>query len=42
MTEQPVRDPLAFDTLLSSSWALYRRNWIVSLPLFIAVAIMIG
>jgi hypothetical protein len=42
MTEQPVRDPLAFDALLTSSWALYRRNWTVSLPLFIALAIVIA
>lgn len=42
MTEQPVRDPLAFDALLTSTWALFRRNWIVSLPLLVAVAIIIG
>ncbi len=42
MTEQPVRDPLAIDTVLASSWPLFRRNWIVSLPLFLTVAIVIG
>lgn len=42
MTQPTVRDPLAFDALLSSSWRLFRRNWIVALPLVIAAAVMIG
>jgi hypothetical protein len=41
MIEPPVRDPLAFDALLSSSWALFRRNWIVALPPVIAAGIII-
>jgi hypothetical protein len=39
MTQQPVRDPLAFDALLSASWALFRRNWIVALPPVIAMCV---
>lgn len=39
MIAPPARDPLAFDALLSSSWALFRRNWIVALPPVIALAI---
>ncbi len=42
MTAPPVRDPLAFDALLSSSWVLFRRNWIVALPPLIAAVIVIG
>jgi hypothetical protein len=41
MIAPPVRDPLAFDALLSSSWALFRRNWIVALPLVIAAFVII-
>lgn len=41
MIAPPVRDPLAFDALLSSSWALFRRNWIVALPPVIAMVIAI-
>jgi len=33
---QPPAAPLAFDALLSASWALFRRNWIVAAPMFIA------
>ncbi len=41
MIAPPVRDPLAFDALLSSSWALFRRNWIVALPPVIAALLII-
>jgi hypothetical protein len=33
-------EPLAFEKLLSGSWALFRRNWIVSTPFVIAVLII--
>src|ERR1700722_10345348 len=41
MIAPPARDPLAFDALLSSSWALFRRNWIVALPPIIALGIWV-
>jgi hypothetical protein len=41
MIAPPARDPLAFDALLSSSWALFRRNWIVALPPVIALGIWV-
>jgi hypothetical protein len=42
MITPPLRDPLAFDALLSSSWALFRRNWIVALPPVIAAIIIVA
>ncbi|HEX3467836.1 MAG TPA: hypothetical protein VHT05_07155 [Candidatus Elarobacter sp.] len=42
MIQPTVRDPLAFDALLSSSWALFRRNWIVALPLLIALGLILA
>ncbi|MDB5072570.1 MAG: hypothetical protein JWM87_3681 [Candidatus Eremiobacteraeota bacterium] len=37
-----VPAPIPFDTLLSRSWALFRRNWIVALPPVIAGLITIA
>ena len=42
MTIVPAPDPLAFDALLSRSWALFRRNWVVALPMVIATGIAIA
>ena len=42
MTIVPVAGPIGFDTLLSRSWALFRRNWIVALPPLIAGFITIA
>jgi hypothetical protein len=36
VTTVPVAGPIGFDTLLSRSWTLFRRNWIVALPPLIA------
>jgi hypothetical protein len=41
VTTLPAPDPLAFGELLSRSWALFKRNWIVALPMVIAVGVMI-
>jgi hypothetical protein len=38
VTTAPAPKPLAFDALLSRSWALFKGNWIVALPPFIAAA----
>jgi hypothetical protein len=38
VTTAPAPKPLAFDALLSRSWALFKRNWTVALPPFIAAA----
>lgn len=36
MTTLPAAGPIGLDTLLSRTWALFRRNWIVALPPIIA------
>ncbi len=36
MTTAPVPAPIGFDTLLTRTWALFRRNWIIALPPIIA------
>jgi hypothetical protein len=36
VTTAPVPTPLALGDLLSRSWVLFKRNWIVALPPFIA------
>lgn len=36
MTTLPAPGPIGFDTLLSRSWELFKRNWIVALPPVIA------
>ena len=41
MTTVPAPGPIGFDTLLSRSWTLFRRNWIVALPPVIAGVIVI-
>ena len=38
MTAAPAPKPLAMDALLSRSWELFKRNWTVALPPFIAAA----
>jgi hypothetical protein len=38
VTTAPAPKPLALDALLNGSWALFKRNWIVALPPFIAAA----
>lgn len=38
----PVPDPLAFDTLMSRSWALLRRNWNLLLPPLIATGVAVA
>lgn len=42
MTIVPAASPIGFDTLLSRSWALFRRNWIVALPPLIAGLVTIA
>jgi hypothetical protein len=42
VTTVAAPDPMAFDKLLSSSWALFKRNWIVALPPIIAVAVFLA
>lgn len=39
VTPPPVPEPIRFEVLLSQSWALFRRNWIVALPPVIAMLI---
>ena len=39
VTPPPVPEPIRFEVLLSQSWALFRRNWIVALPPVIALLI---
>ena len=39
---QPPAAPLAFDALLAASWALFRRNWIVAAPMFIAAFVILA
>jgi len=34
----PAPEPVRFEALLSLSWAVFRRNWIVALPPFIVLA----
>jgi hypothetical protein len=34
-------EPLSFEKLLSASWSLFKRNWIVAAPMFIAVMIIL-
>jgi hypothetical protein len=42
VTTAPAPKPLALDALLSRSWLLFKRNWIVALPPFIAMfAVMV-
>jgi hypothetical protein len=37
----PAPEPIRFEVLLSQSWTLFRRNWIVALPPVIAFGIII-
>ena len=37
----PPPEPIRFEVLLSQSWALFRRNWIVALPPVIAFGIIL-
>lgn len=41
MTQPPPAAPLGFETLLSSSWAMFKRNWIVSAPFVMVAFVMI-
>lgn len=38
----PPPEPIRFETLLSLSWAVFRRNWIVALPPVIALGLIIA
>ena len=42
MTTLPAPDPIGFDTLLSRSWQVFRRNWIVALPPIIVGVVTIA
>ncbi|HZX68392.1 MAG TPA: hypothetical protein VFE70_05885 [Candidatus Elarobacter sp.] len=35
-------EPSAFEKLLSASWTLFRRNWIVAAPMFIAAFVILA
>lgn len=39
VTPPPVPEPIRFEVLLSQSWSLFRRNWIVAVPPVIAMLI---
>ncbi len=41
ITPPHTPEPIRFETLLSLSWTVFRRNWIVALPPVIAMVIMI-
>jgi hypothetical protein len=42
VTTAPAPKPMSLDALLSRSWALFKRNWTVALPPFIAAAAIIA
>jgi hypothetical protein len=42
VTPPPAPEPIRFETLLSLSWSVFRRNWIVVLPPVIAMLIAFG
>ena len=39
VTPPPMPEPIRFEVLLSQSWSLFRRNWIVAVPPVIATLI---
>ena len=39
VTPPPVPEPIRFEVLLSRSWSLFRRNWVVAAPPVIAMLI---
>jgi hypothetical protein len=39
VTPPPVPEPIRFEVLLSQSWSLFKRNWVVALPPVIAMLI---
>jgi hypothetical protein len=42
VTPPPAPEPIRFETLLSLSWSVFRRNWIVALPPVIAMLIVLA
>jgi hypothetical protein len=38
----PIPEPIRFETLLSLSWTVFRRNWIVALPPVIAMGLIVA
>ena len=43
MTTVPAPPPLSLEALLSRTWSIFRRNWIIALPPLIAmIAIMVA
>ena len=42
VTPPPAPEPIRFETLLSLSWSVFKRNWIVALPPVIAMLIVLA
>jgi hypothetical protein len=43
MTTTAPREPMSLETVLSGSWTLFRRNWIVTLPMvFVTIGLFVA
>jgi hypothetical protein len=43
MTTTAPREPMSLETILSGSWTLFRRNWIIALPMvFVTIGVFVA